>query len=75
MSHDDSHDVYEFTAKQFDDVAAFKGVQASNGTRDLHYRMYDAGTGTVAYATRARGSADREVAIAIRDATGTDIAS
>jgi len=67
MSHDDD-DVYEFTAQLFDDVAAFKGPQASDGNRDLHYRMYDAETGTILYET-----ADGEMVL--RDAAGTDLAS
>jgi len=68
-------DVYETVAGQFDDVTAFEGSRADDMRRDLHYRIYDADTETVAYATRAEGTSGKEVATVIRDASGTDIAS
>lgn len=70
--HDD--EVYDTVVEEFDDVTAFRSPLFGEGG-DPVYRLYDAETETLAYATTVGRAGEESVTMVLRDASGTELAS
>lgn len=73
---DDDDEVYETVVAKFDDVTAFRSpLSGSEGDGEPIYRLYDAETETLAYATAAGTGGERSVSLVTRDASEVEFAA
>jgi hypothetical protein len=77
MTHDDDGDdseLYDITVTTFDDVTRFRNPTSDDQDED-YFRLYDAETETLAYATTSGTGSHEAVVLATRDATTVDFSA
>jgi hypothetical protein len=70
---DDDEELYDVTIESFDDVTMLRPPESQEGEGRTYLRLYEADSETVAYATTVDDGDD--LALAVRDADGTELAA
>jgi hypothetical protein len=69
----DDESLYDSATEPFDDVTRFRPPESRVGETRTYLRLYDADSETVAYAVNVEEK--DELALAVRDASGTELAA